>query len=651
MKKNLIVLLLTISLIISPVVSTSFASSVCDGMTSTNSISERVEVENTIQTDSGWVNSVQTNIGEVLRFKITVTYHDTDGPDGIGYKIMYIVVNDTLPAGLLYNENSTIQEDYISPDGKNISWNLTGIELFDGQSYSFEFNAIATELGEQINLVNVTAMETCYHETRWGEAQSTVTVQDIPSQVSRDVDNDTNLEFANDENEDYSDGYEQYDDPDNSSESEKTVDGDDDGKTDHFIDINDTDPEVDKYWDPDDDILSDVEIIDVDYDGTDEWVFDSDGDGELDKYYDPDDEEIHPYVVFTLTTNVQGSGIVLKDPDGTVFLEGFTVDLEATPLLGSDYVFDRWSGDLSGDESLVSIVMDSDKTLTAHFIEENGSLPSVKITKPEENHQYIYNFKIKELEDKTEIIGPITVKADAESDKGIEKVEFYIDDDLKKTDNRAPYNWLWIFKPLGNKEEYTIKVVAYDTEGNKNTDSIVVTRSKLQPIRNHPILSITIGGIGLTYLLKNRGTSDSGDEGSTEPGDGDDGDSYVYNQQPTSDAGGPYSGVVDEPVEFDASGSLDLDNDDLSYSWDFGDGSKGSGAAPSHAYDEPGTYTVTLTVTDSDGASDIDTTSVQISEKTAGGDEGDIFWYIVSGLTSGLGAIVGLLFFRRRIYV
>ena len=55
MKTNLIVILLALSLIISPVVSKSTASIFCTGMISTDNISERVEVEKTIESDGEWV--------------------------------------------------------------------------------------------------------------------------------------------------------------------------------------------------------------------------------------------------------------------------------------------------------------------------------------------------------------------------------------------------------------------------------------------------------------------------------------------------------------------------------------------------------------------------------------------------------------------
>ena len=141
------------------------------------------------------------------------------------------------------------------------------------------------------------------------------------------------------------------------------------------------------------------------------------------------------------------------------------------------------------------------------------------------------------------------------------------------------------FQPLDGKEEYTIKVIAYDKQENSNTDFVTVTRPRVQPIRDHPLLSVAIGGLGLTYLLKNL-RSEPVEEAPVEPDDG--GGSYDYNQEPTSDAGGPYSGIVGEPVEFDATGSSDSNNDALTYEWDFGDETTGSGATPSHTYDEPG---------------------------------------------------------------
>jgi PKD repeat protein len=67
---------------------------------------------------------------------------------------------------------------------------------------------------------------------------------------------------------------------------------------------------------------------------------------------------------------------------------------------------------------------------------------------------------------------------------------------------------------------------------------------------------------------------------------------------PVANPGGPYSGLVGIPVNFDGTGSSDADGDVITYAWDFGDGSTGVGVTPSHTYTVAGLYTVTLAVTD-----------------------------------------------------
>ncbi|WP_212637886.1 PKD domain-containing protein [Desulfocicer vacuolatum] len=86
-----------------------------------------------------------------------------------------------------------------------------------------------------------------------------------------------------------------------------------------------------------------------------------------------------------------------------------------------------------------------------------------------------------------------------------------------------------------------------------------------------------------------------------------------YNSPPRSDAGGAYSGIEGEMVQFNGDGSTDSDGMIVSYAWDFGDGSAASGIAPVHTYGAAGSYTVTLTVEDDDGATDTSTAQVTIS--------------------------------------
>jgi len=81
---------------------------------------------------------------------------------------------------------------------------------------------------------------------------------------------------------------------------------------------------------------------------------------------------------------------------------------------------------------------------------------------------------------------------------------------------------------------------------------------------------------------------------------------------PTADAGGPYSGIVNFPVNFNGTGSSDPAGAVLTYDWTFGDGATGVGVTPSHAYSAAGTYQVTLRVTNPGGLYDDDGTTAMI---------------------------------------
>ena len=71
---------------------------------------------------------------------------------------------------------------------------------------------------------------------------------------------------------------------------------------------------------------------------------------------------------YTLTVNTEGSGLVEKDPDQTYYYYGDQVILTAHADTG--WIFDHWSGDLEGSQNPDTITIDDNKTVTAHFIEE-----------------------------------------------------------------------------------------------------------------------------------------------------------------------------------------------------------------------------------------------------------------------------------------
>jgi len=95
----------------------------------------------------------------------------------------------------------------------------------------------------------------------------------------------------------------------------------------------------------------------------------------------------------------------------------------------------------------------------------------------------------------------------------------------------------------------------------------------------------------------------------------------ISNATPTANPGGPYSGVQGQSLLIDGSQSFDPDGSLVSYEWDC-DASNGvSYSAPAPAqtfpctYSDDGTYTVTLRVTDDDGATDVGTGTVIVTNQ------------------------------------
>ena len=69
---------------------------------------------------------------------------------------------------------------------------------------------------------------------------------------------------------------------------------------------------------------------------------------------------------YTLSASVSPSRAGSVSPSDGQYEEGAQVTLTATPASG--YIFDYWDGDASGSSATTIIIIDSDKTFTAHFV-------------------------------------------------------------------------------------------------------------------------------------------------------------------------------------------------------------------------------------------------------------------------------------------
>ncbi len=79
---------------------------------------------------------------------------------------------------------------------------------------------------------------------------------------------------------------------------------------------------------------------------------------------------------YALTINIVGNGFVIKNPDQTTYPHGTVVELTATADPG--WTFSHWSGNLTGSTNPNAIILDANKTVTAHFTQDQIWAPSLR---------------------------------------------------------------------------------------------------------------------------------------------------------------------------------------------------------------------------------------------------------------------------------
>jgi len=77
-------------------------------------------------------------------------------------------------------------------------------------------------------------------------------------------------------------------------------------------------------------------------------------------------------IKYTLTTSVIPANSGTINPNGGTVDEGQQVSITAAPT--AEFVFDKWTGAASGSNETVSVIMDSDKSVTANFIKKKYAL-------------------------------------------------------------------------------------------------------------------------------------------------------------------------------------------------------------------------------------------------------------------------------------
>jgi hypothetical protein len=347
----------------------------------------------------------------------------------------------------------------------------------------------------------------------------------------------------------------------------------------------------------------------------------------------------------TLTLSVTGSGSTSPGPGTTAYDEGSTVSVDAQPSAG--WTLDHWEldGVNVGTADPYSVIMDTDHTLTAVFME----IPPTQ-----------YQLTI-----------GVTGSGSTSPTPGTAS---YTDGSTVSVDAQPEDGWVldhWELDGIdvGDADPYTIIM---------NTDH-TLTAVFVETTATQYQLTIAVTGAGTTSPLPGTASYDEGAMVSVDaqPEDGWTLDHWLLDsvetdaeftltvemtmdhdvvavftesvldsEDPTADAGADQTVVVDTTVVFDAMNSSD-DGEIVSYEWDFGDGTTGTGAVTTHSYTTAGTYVATLTVWDAQDNQDEDVLIVVVEEAAS-----DVFqlewWMFVAALALVIGLAVTIYVARSR---
>jgi len=151
------------------------------------------------------------------------------------------------------------------------------------------------------------------------------------------------------------------------------------------------------------------------------------------------------------------------------------------------------SGDHTGNISVTGNADNSPQNLTVRLTVLEDRPPTVSITSPQNGDL---------------VSGTVLVKADVTDDKGVTKVEFYLDNSLSSTDYNAPYEWSWNSN-TASIGYHTIKARAYDTI-NQTAEHSVQVEIRDRP----PEVSITSpkegATVSKTITIRANATDDKG---------------------------------------------------------------------------------------------------------------------------------------------
>lgn len=175
-----------------------------------------------------------------------------------------------------------------------------------------------------------------------------------------------------------------------------------------------------------------------------------------------------------ISAAITGSGAsILKREEITADLSGFGFGtVVAQSFDGFEAVWNLPNVECFPSDGTISISVDAaGKASDTVTIVSDNTNPEVVLEKPL-NGLYFYNGRLVPLKDKTIIIGPIEIELDITDRSGVDHVCFFIDDELVKTIDNAPFEWYMNQKLTGR---HSLDIEVYDKAGNIEIISQIIT--------------------------------------------------------------------------------------------------------------------------------------------------------------------------------
>jgi hypothetical protein len=155
----------------------------------------------------------------------------------------------------------------------------------------------------------------------------------------------------------------------------------------------------------------------------------------------------------------------------------------------------------------------------------------------------------------------------------------------------------WVWLSSGSSVPVTVDYTTVDGTAVAGTDYVAASGTlTFAPGQTGQYVSVNVIGTPnyapertFSVVLSNPQNATIGNQGGT---------GHIEDDAPIANIGPNTTVSVGSVVQFDASGSRDLDGDALTYTWDFGDGTTGTGLQPTHVYTATGVYTATVSVSD-----------------------------------------------------